>query len=54
MVTGVLAFIYLICGSVAGHYSSEWDEWVDAVSSSASVHEHLENIRGALGATCVC
>ena len=57
VVTGVLAFIYLVTGGVAGYYSSEWDEWVDFadefLDTSHSEYDNLVNIRGAMGAICV-
>ncbi len=57
---GVLALIYLITGAVAGHYSAQWDEWVefaddfrDQFGISSSDRDNGVNIRGALGAACV-
>ena len=56
VVNGVLALIYLITGAVAGHYSSQWDDWVeynDEFIGDATLEDELEAIRGSLGAICV-
>ncbi len=57
--TSALAFIYLVTGAVAGHYSTQWDEWVDYTDLFPEEvrrildPDNLKTIRNSLGATAV-